>query len=269
MSDHPLSPDQPERALPKFPPRPAAPVAAPAVIVSTLPDELPWATKTQVTALPMPSVTAEPATVTMPVAPAEPSPPRRRPRWLPLAAVTAALAVVVGVILWATTGNDDPPPVRPPAPATEFLFQRMGETVEPMRDSDCSEHAYGKVKEFFVTAPCRQLSRAVFVTSLDSGQTVYTSVSVVRMPDRDSAEKLEMLIRQDDTGSVNDLLREKKVTVPGLSRLSQGGFSATTNDRDVVIAEADSPDRGDDPTAHKADMKRVSVDALRLGKELD
>ncbi|RLK53731.1 hypothetical protein [Actinokineospora cianjurensis] len=186
---------------------------------------------------------------------------------LPAAGIVVA-ALLVGFIVWLTSGNDDPPPVTPTAPASEYLFQRMGETVEPARDSDCAEHAYGKVEQFLIANPCRQLTRAVFLTATDSGRTVYTSIAVVRMPDRAGAEKLELLVRQDETGSVNDLLREKKVNVPGLDRLSRGGFSATTIDRDVVIAESDSADRDEDPAAHKAEMKRVSVAALKLAKEL-
>ncbi|GAA3004930.1 hypothetical protein [Actinokineospora diospyrosa] len=177
-------------------------------------------------------------------------------------------ALLAGFVLWLTAGNDDPPPVTPPQAGGQYLFQRMGETVEPVRDSDCSEHAYGKVKQFLVANPCRQLTRALFITAIDNGRTVYTSVSIVRMPDRSTAEKLELLVRQDDTGSVNDLLREKRAVVPGLDRLSRGGFSAMTSDRDVVITEADTADRDPDLAVHRAEMKRVSVDALRLAKEL-
>ncbi|MCP2306292.1 hypothetical protein LV79_006021 [Actinokineospora globicatena] len=213
-----------------------------------------------------PGLTLEPTTVTLPVTLTEPV--RGKPKWvLPVTALLVA-AVVAAFVVWLISGNDDPPPVTPTAPANEYLFQRMGETVEPVRDSDCVEHAYGQVKQFLIANPCRQLTRAVFLTATDSGRTVYTSLAVVRMPDRSTAEKLELLVRQDQTGSVNDLLREKKVTVPGLDRLSRGGFSAMTLDRDVVIAESDSADRDEDPAAHKAEMKRVSVEALRLAKEL-
>ncbi|MBM7773404.1 hypothetical protein JOD54_003608 [Actinokineospora baliensis] len=194
-------------------------------------------------------------------------PNRSRRKWV-YAALGVVAALLAGLVLWLTAGNDDPPPVTPPKAGGEYLFQRMGETVEPARDSDCAEHAYGKVKQFLIANPCRQLTRALFITATDSGRTVYTSVAVVRMPDRSTAEKLELLVRQDDTGSVNDLLREKKAVVPGLDRLSRGGFSATTSDRDVVITESDSADRDEDTAAHKAEMKRVSVEALRLAEEL-
>ncbi|PPK66418.1 hypothetical protein V5P93_002552 [Actinokineospora auranticolor] len=274
------------RELPKFPPRPAEPAPAPAVIVSTLPDELPWSAKAPRGAVEAPfEPPFQPFAVTQVIEPPvepEPAPAARprarllalvlakaRPRWLLPAAGAVVAAVVAGLVLVLTSGDEQPPPPAPVPVQGEFLFQRMGETVEPLRDSDCAAHAYGKVKQFLVENQCRQLSRAVFITPMDDGRTVYTSVSVVRMPDRAAAEKLELLVRSDDTGSVNDLLREKRVVVPGLARLSRGGFSAMSLDRDVIIAESDTASPDPDPEIHKQEMKRISVDALRLGKDFN
>ncbi|GLZ41813.1 hypothetical protein Acsp05_54370 [Actinokineospora sp. NBRC 105648] len=198
--------------------------------------------------------------------PEDPPAKKTRPRWLLPAAAVLVAALVAALVAWLTSG-DEPPPVRP-RPEGAYLFQRMGETAEPLRDSDCAAHAYGEVKQFLTDTPCRQLSRAVFLTVTDDGRTVHTAIAVIRMPDRSSAERLELLARQDATGSVNDLVRERRVSVPGLDRLSQGGFAATSFDRDVVIAESDSADRKPDLAAHRAEMKRVSDDALRLGREL-
>ncbi|WP_018681492.1 hypothetical protein [Actinokineospora enzanensis] len=254
--------------VPKFPPRPVESVSAPVMIVSTLPDELPWTVGGRQEDTPPP--VEPPVTLATVEAPTEaPAAERARPRWLlPVAGVVVA-AIVAGLIVWLTAGSDDPPPVTPSKPDGVYLFQRMGETIEPMRDSNCAAHAYGKVRQFLVQNQCRQLSRAVYISNADDGRVVYTNIGVVRMPSRELAEQLELLVRQDGTGSVNDLIREGLVRAPGLDRLSLGGFAAASDGQNVVIAESDTTDKDPDPAVHQKEMKDISVDALRLGKDLD
>ncbi|MGW5051650.1 hypothetical protein [Actinokineospora sp. NPDC004072] len=228
--------------VPKFPPRPSDQGA---LIVSSLPDHLP------------------PTLRTAPVA--APRPPRRRRGPVLAGGALAAALLAGGVVWWTTTPQPQEPAPPPAAPAAEFVFARAPETPQAVLDSDCSAHAYGKTREFLQDTPCAQLSRALFTTTTADGRTVHTSVAVVRMRDADAAARLGDLVRADGTGSVNDVLRDGIATVPGLPRLSRGGFAATVLDAHVIIAESDTATPLADPAAHVAEMKRVSAEALELG----
>lgn len=234
-------------SLPKFPPRPSDQGS---LIVSALPDQLP------------------PTLRTAPAAP--PREPRRGPRgpWVAVAAGALVLVLLAAAYLWWPAG-EEPAPERPaPAPVAEFAFTRAPETAEAVLDSDCATHAYGQTKAFLQITPCAQLTRALFTTATADGRPVHTSVSVVRMRSADDAARLGELVRTDGTGSVNDVVRDRIAVIPGLSRLSRGGFASTVLDRHVIIAESDTAQPLSDPMAHKTEMKRVSLAALDLGLAL-
>lgn len=232
-------------SLPKFPPRPADQGS---LIVSSLPDQLP------------------PTLRTAPVA--QPREPRRRPpKWV--AGAAGALALVLLAYLFWPAGERPGPEQPAPAPAAEFVFARSPETADAVLDSDCATHAYGRTKEFLERTPCAQLTRALFTTVTGDGRTVHTSVAVVRMRTADDAARLGALVAADGTGSVNDVVRDRVAIVPGLSRLSRGGFASTVLDRHVIIAESDAAVPAADPAAHVAEMKRVSRTALDLGVGLE
>ncbi|MFC5288066.1 hypothetical protein ACFPM7_13485 [Actinokineospora guangxiensis] len=229
-------------SLPKFPPRPDD---RSSLIVSSLPEQLPATLRTA------------------PVA--QPKEPKRSRGLLLGVAVGLVLIVVGAAMLWWPADEEQPAPQAAPPPAAEFAFQRAEETREAVLDSDCSTHSYGQTKEFLRATPCAQLVRALFTTATADGRTVHTSVAVVRMRGADDAARLGDLVRADGTGSVNDVLRDGVATVPGLPRLSRGGFASTVLDRHVIIAESDAVMPLADPMAHKAEMKRVSLAALDLG----
>ncbi|MGX7828671.1 hypothetical protein ACTG9Q_26605 [Actinokineospora sp. 24-640] len=243
MSESPVVPKFPPRPSepPKFPPRPSEPGA---LILSSLPEELPAALRTP------------------PVA--EPRKPRRVRGPVLGAAALVVLLAVAGLVWWQVE-SESPAPAPPPAPAPEFEFARAPETAEAALDSDCATHAYGETRKFLTETPCAQLTRALFTTATWDGRTVFTSVAVVRMRTAEDAARLGDLVSADGTGSVNDLLRDQVATVPGLPRLSRGGFAATVDGREVVVAESDTASPVPDPLAHEAEMKRVSTEALALG----
>ncbi len=274
--------------MPKFPPRPPEAGKAPALLVSALPEELPWKPRADsagepagpvgpvapdlraAPVAPAPADPAPPAGSTGSTDPVEPVAPAGggKPRLL-LFAAAGVVALLVAALAWwlLSPGSRDPAPPDP-AGAGGYLFQRMGETVDPVRDGDCATHAYGQVKRFLAETRCEQLSRALYLSATEDGRTVHTSVAVVRMSSAEDARRLELLVKQDRTGNVNDLLREGLVRVPGLDRLSLGGFAATAAGATVVITESDAVDRLPDAAAHKAEMRLVSQDALRLGADL-
>ena len=205
--------------------------------------------------------------------PGAPTPPRRDPRllgylWKGLGLVGVA---AVSGLLWATFsgggGHNRPPAAGTTTPAGAFRFDRAAQTKDPLRDSNCAEHSYGKVKEFFQSTPCQELTRALYTTTTDDGRTVYTSVSVVRMRSAQDANALIALTNQDNTGNVADIVKDGAVKVPDLTTLANGGYASKVEDAVVTIVESDSASKGDKAKDHDL-FKRISTDALRLSQEV-
>lgn len=236
------------RATPTFPPRPLDDSRTPSLILSALPEVLPESLRRE-----------EPP----------PPPPRRngpsRPTVVKIAAALI-VAALVALAVWALTDTEPTGPA--PAAQHEFTFVRAAQPGAAVLDSDCANHAYGETRRFLASTRCQQLTRALFTTTLPDGRVAVSSVAVVRMPSDADATALFELVRQDDTGSISDLVRERALLVPGLDRLSKGGFAASRHDKDVVIVETDTARKDPDPEAHRNEMKRVSKDALRLGRDL-
>ncbi|MEU4803384.1 hypothetical protein [Actinosynnema sp. NPDC023587] len=181
------------------------------------------------------------------------------------------VAVVSGLIWLVVMPKEtpvSPPPTTTATAAGEFTFARSPDVPEALKDSQCASHAYGETKTFLTSTPCQQLTRGLFTTTTPDGQTVYTSVSVVRMKTLADATQLKELTSRDGTGNVNDLVKDGAVQVPGLRSLGTGGFAARQQDRDVIIIESDTVRHGADEAAHIALMKKVSQDAFRLVDEL-
>ncbi|WP_436491814.1 hypothetical protein [Actinokineospora sp. HUAS TT18] len=234
-----------DRPTPKFPPRPIDDARTPSLILSALPAELPAALRPD---------------------PPAPEPPPR-PRFAVKAAGLAAVLALLGFGVWALLGDgEQAPPAQPQA--VESQFTRAAQPPAAVFDSDCANHAYGATKRFLAGTTCQQLTRALFTSQTEDGRTVHSSVAVVRMQSAADARQLFDLVRQENTGSVMDLVRERALVVPGLDRLSRGGFAAGINGADVVIVESDTARPGPDQQAHRAEMKRISTDALRLGHDL-
>lgn len=233
-----------DRPTPKFPPRPIDDARTPSLILSALPAELPAALRPE---------------------PPAPEPPPR-PRFAVKAAGLAAVLALLGFGVWALFGDDEQAP--PPQPQAVEPFTRAAQPPAAVFDSDCANHAYGATKRFLAGTTCQQLTRALFTSRTDDGRTVHSSVAVVRMQSAADARRLFDLVRQENTGSVMDLVREHALVVPGLDRLSRGGFAAGINGADVVIVESDAARPDPDQQAHRAEMKRISTEALRLGHDL-
>ncbi|KAA2258593.1 hypothetical protein F0L68_22325 [Solihabitans fulvus] len=181
----------------------------------------------------------------------------------------AAVSGLIWLLFQPSDNSGTPAPTK--APTGQFAFTRAEQTKEPLRDSNCSEHAYSKVKELLVTTPCQQLTRALYETKTPDGETVYTSVSVVRMRSADDAKSLIALSKADGTGNISDLIRDNAVKIPeaaSMKTLANGGYASRQDDRDVIIVESDTAAGGPEQGAHHDLMKQISADALRLGKDL-
>ncbi|RZS32539.1 hypothetical protein EV193_112173 [Herbihabitans rhizosphaerae] len=183
-----------------------------------------------------------------------------------------AVAVVSGFVWWffANDSPDDSPSTSSQGPgvqkpASEFTYTPLR---EPVTDSNCADHAYGKIKQFLVGTPCSQLMRSLYSLQ-DSGKQVLVSVVVVRMPDVETATSLKALTDEDKTGNVYDLAREGTVKVPGGPEwVAHGGYSSGHSGRDVVIVEADYYGAKKGDQRDEARLDRISKDAVRLGPEV-
>jgi hypothetical protein len=156
-----------------------------------------------------------------------------------------------------------------------YDFTPHPDMTSPATDEDCAEHAYGRIREHLQTTPCDHLSQQLFVTEVD-GRTVYASVSVVTMPDDEKAAELRALTDEDGSGNVNDVVRDRGVTIEGMDRLSAGGgYAAKQNGNEVVIVEADldpkdqSETEGDQKNDEKKILDPVCEDALLLAQQVD
>jgi hypothetical protein len=189
-----------------------------------------------------------------------------------------AIAVVSGLVWFyitndsSSTSSGNPGETTPQQPAGAYEFARYEKMPKPDRVENCAEHAYGKqVPAFLANTPCDHLTRQLYVTKVD-GRTVYTSVSVVTMKNKAQAAALRDLTDKDGTGNINDVVRDKVVTIDGLKGLSShDGYAAQQSVRDVIVVESDfaPKDKSSDKQADEDILDKVSTDALRLGADLD
>jgi hypothetical protein len=96
--------------------------------------------------------------------------------------------------------------------AVEGRLVRQGFRVNVKATSDgtdCVDHSYGQVQNFFRQHPCSALYRAYFEVQDRQGDTVLVAVSWVRMPDGSSASALKHLTDAPGTGNVTELSREE------------------------------------------------------------
>jgi hypothetical protein len=200
----------------------------------------------------------------------QPPPPNRTREYLLKGLGLVLVAVVSGMLWWLIQqGNrpqqSDNTAANTQQPQGKFQFTKNDPSAGPILDSNCEEHSYQKVKEFFAGTKCVGLTRQLYTTTVD-GKKTYTSVSVVRMGNAQDAAALKALTEKSGTGNVSDLVREGRPKVAGLKSLSDGGFAAGIQDADVIIVESDY--EGGSKNADEARLDEVSADAVRLGEEM-
>nr|BFE48877.1 hypothetical protein GCM10017745_23040 [Saccharothrix mutabilis subsp. capreolus] len=203
---------------------------------------------------------------------AAPAPaPARRPAprqgWLLKGLGLVGVAVVSGLV-WLVVmpkGDTEAPPTTTSTAATgEFSFARAPQAPEPVLDSSCAPHAYGKAKEYFTTTPCQQLSRSLYTVSA-GGKQVLVSVVVVKMADDKAATDLKKFLDGDNTGNIYDLSREGVAKVPGgPDWVAHGEYASTLKGRELVIVESDFYGAAKSADRDRKLLDRISNDALRL-----
>jgi hypothetical protein len=206
-----------------------------------------------------------------------PPPPNQRPgggkRGLIVKGIgLLGVAVLSGLLYVALKPGTAPQDLSTPektVPAGEFDFAVSASVPEPRHDTDCAANAYGRTQDYLRTKPCQELIRALYTSTTDDGRKVYTSISIVKMKTVEDAVGLKNLTTQNNTGNVNDLVKQGVTPVPGLTTLGNGGYASQQIDHEVVIIESDTVQHGPDEAAHNALMKRVSNDAFRLTAEME
>jgi hypothetical protein len=191
----------------------------------------------------------------MPATP--PRPPSGGPSRTALkAAGLVAIAVVSGLVWWLIRhGGGEAAAGQTPSEG-EFTFA----TAEgPVVASDCAGHSYGSTRKWFAEHPCQHLSRALYVTET-VGSRALVSVSLVTMPTAQEAHQLQTITQTDNTGNVEDLVKDGTAKIPGAPKVASGDYQSRVNGNEVTIVEAEFFG------GHKDDalLQRISVDALRL-----
>ncbi|WP_156753783.1 hypothetical protein [Actinokineospora pegani] len=209
-----------------------------------------------------------------------PPPPNTALSWGLRIAGLIAIAVVSGLVWSYVTSDGDSadqagvPTVEQTLPKTagKYQFDPHPEVAKARTDTDCAKHAYGATREFLARPGlCTKVVQGLFTTTVENRE-ILVSVGVLHFNSAKTAGELRALTDRDGTGNVNDLVRDKVISVPPLTALSGGGYAAQQNESVVVIVEADyAPVEGkatrtaaDEPT-----LKAVCGDALRLALEID
>jgi hypothetical protein len=180
-----------------------------------------------------------------------------------------AIAAISGVVWWYVQNGDRSGAAVGYGGDTQQqggVYDFKEKLASPKVDESCEDHAYDATKRFLEKHPCDRLTRSIFTTTND-GRTIYTSVSVVKMPDKDTAASLRRLVDRDGSGNISDLVREGEMNVNGLRSLSKGGgYASAQQGKQVVIVEADySPKAGG---GNEKELDAVCQDAIRLGSDI-
>lgn len=114
---------------------------------------------------------------------------------------------------------------------------------------ECAALSYGRVQEFFVENPCRDLRRVQFPVSYQGG-TISVLVSRVRMPSARQARQLQHVIDEHGSGDIRPVLP----TV----RFTGYNYHSDRDRRTVVVAETE-PAAGSVPEPILESTARAAV----------
>jgi hypothetical protein len=180
-----------------------------------------------------------------------------------------AVAVLSGAVYWYI--NDKPAGTQQTQDTTTapregvYVFTPHEKVLKPRVDSDCASHAYNKTQAFLAQPnTCEKVTQQLFTTKVGD-RLALVSVAVVQMTSPEKAAELRALTSQNNTGNVNDLVKEGVVTVGGLKTLANG-YAVSEAAEIVTIVEADFNPKG--APADEDVLDNVCADALRLGKDM-
>ncbi|WP_158892395.1 hypothetical protein [Amycolatopsis anabasis] len=193
--------------------------------------------------------------------PAGPPPPRRGKPVVLKAAGLVVVAVVSGLVWWLIRHDDAADGGAGPDPRAQQLQFTTAEG--PVVATDCAANAYGTTKKWFAEHPCKRVSRALYSVATD-GARALVSVALVTMPAPEQAQELKALTEADNTGNVNDLVKDGTAKIAGAPKLATGQYNSQVTGADVTIVLAEFFDKHQ----NKALLQRISTEALHLDERL-
>jgi len=199
-------------------------------------------------ARPTMTVAQPPPMLAQPVAQpvAQPDTPPARPavrqpsrRTLIGAGAVAAVLIGGGLALSLPFGSDagpTSPSLRNPAPAGYAV--KVTDVI-----TDCSSHAHGRTKTSFKTENCVKATRSL-ATGRVSGRPTLFVVARIQMKSAEAAASVKQVLDGNETGNLNDLLRDGK-TYPGApDKMPASGYASVQTGTVVSVAEAGFVDEG-------------------------
>ncbi|OLT15120.1 hypothetical protein BJF78_16775 [Pseudonocardia sp. CNS-139] len=123
--------------------------------------------------------------------------------------------------------------------------------------TDCSAHAYGRVREFFREQQCVALYRASFEVRDRRNAVVLVAIAWVEMPDAATARAYHDLVDTHGTGNVTELTRERGRYQD--VRFTGEHYASRRDGTTVVNAQAQPVGRA---AAAAAELEQVVAEAL-------
>ncbi|MCP3797851.1 hypothetical protein NLX83_01120 [Allokutzneria sp. A3M-2-11 16] len=185
---------------------------------------------------------------------------RSRKGWLIKGGVLAGVALLSGT-LWSAADRTVTGLAELPSDPPQLVYEEHA----THNTSDCAAHAYDDTQKFFQKTPCKSLVRTLFATKAKDGAPVVVSLAVVTMFSSHDATELEKLTQSNNTGNVNDLVREGRNVPGGPPSLKDAGYASAVDGVTVLIAESDFYNH----TRKDVDLLReVSKDTLLVGSAM-
>ena len=165
--------------------------------------------------------------------PTRPAAQQRSPRLL-IAGGAIAVALIVGGFALSHIGSPNAPtatPVATTAAPAAYAVQVTNVIT------DCANHSHGQTKTSFQSENCVKATRLLATGQVSGRPTVYV-VSKIQMASAQAATSVKLVLDANNTGNLNDLLREGK-TFPGApSTMPESGYASVQSGAVVVVAEA-------------------------------
>jgi hypothetical protein len=177
------------------------------------------------------------------------------------------VAVVSG-ILWFLTHNEAPVQTHDPGQSAQqagnyaFTPYVTAQTV-----GDCAKHATNRVQGFLQSHQCQSMSRSLWTTKLPDGDSVLTSVAIVKMDNNADAKQLDKIGNESSSGHVQDLVEEGYKVPSGPPGVEDGGYESTVDGQYEVVVTAEFLNGAEDGNlsknqAAKNELYAVCKDAI-------